>query len=147
MTSTPVTVGGQAILTRGVSSLKGELPVLVVDGRPPGPGEIVLGARTMANLGARIGDTVTAQGTVQEQELWLVGEAVFAGVIDAAEAGWGAAVAQADLEALGVGGDTTTCGLVALADGVDRDAFGAVLAAVGRGADRGPDAGRAAAAA
>ena len=129
MTSTPVTVEGQAILTRGVSSLKGELPVLVVDGRPPGPGEIVLGARTMANLGARIGDTVTAGGTEGEQELRVVGEAVFAGVVDAPEAGWGAAVPMADLEALGVGGDTTTRGLVALADGVDRDAFGARLAA------------------
>jgi putative ABC transport system permease protein len=129
VTSTPVTVEGQAIITRGVSSLKGELPVLVVDGRPPGPGEIVLGARTMANLGARIGDTVTARGTVDEQDLRVVGEAVFAGVIDAPEAGWGAAVPLADLEALGLGGDTTTRALVALADGVDRDAFGARLAA------------------
>ena len=59
----------------------------------------------------------------------MVGEAVFAGVVDAPEAGWGAAVPMADLEALGVGGDTTTRGLVALADGVDRDAFGAKLAA------------------
>jgi putative ABC transport system permease protein len=130
VTSTPVSFEGQAIITRGISSLKGQQPVLVVHGRPPGPGEVVLGARTMANLGVHIGDTLTARGSRAERELRIAGEAVFAGVIDVPEAGWGAAVQLSDLEALGPGGDATTRGVVALTDGVDRAAFAAKIAAI-----------------
>jgi hypothetical protein len=68
---------------------------------------------------ALIGDT-SARGEVQGAGA-VVG-AVFAGVIGAGRPAGGAR--QADLEALGVGEDTAR-GLVALADGVDRDAFGA----------------------
>jgi putative ABC transport system permease protein len=123
VTVSPIVIDGRPIMTRGVSSLKGQLPVLIVDGRPPGPGEVVLGARTMKDLHVGVGDTVDAKGSAGQRELRVVGEAVFAGIIDVPEAGWGAAIPLSDLDALGSGGDTFNSGVVALADGVDRDAF------------------------
>jgi ABC-type lipoprotein release transport system permease subunit len=99
--------------------------VLVVDGREAGPGEVVLGKRTMDDLGVDIGDTIKARGTSSKRDLRVVGEAVLAGVVDLPEAGWGAAMPIADFDALGhEGGDSGfTSGVVSLADGVDRAAF------------------------
>jgi hypothetical protein len=128
VTSSVVSFDGQAVVTRGISSLKGRPPVLVTRGGPPGPDEVVFGARTMASLGVRVGDTITARGSRGERELNVAGEAVFAGVIDAPEAGWGAAMQLSGLEALGLGGDTTIRGLVGLVDGADRDAFASRIA-------------------
>jgi predicted lysophospholipase L1 biosynthesis ABC-type transport system permease subunit len=48
---------------------------------------------------------------------------VFAGITDTPEAGWGAAMPQGALDELGSAGDTFRSGVVALADGVDADAF------------------------
>jgi predicted lysophospholipase L1 biosynthesis ABC-type transport system permease subunit len=130
VTVAPIVIDGRPVYTRGVESLKGELPVQIVDGRHAQAGEIVLGARTMADLGVGIGDTIVAEGPVQREELRVVGEAVLAGVIDVPEAGWGAAVPQATLDELGVGSsDVTqpTSGVIALAPGADADAVVARL--------------------
>jgi hypothetical protein len=121
----PISLDGRPVIVRGVTSLKGALPVLVVDGRPPQRGEIVLGKRTMDDLDVAIGDTVLAHGALEERRLRVVGEAVFAGVVDVPEAGWGAAVPLTEFEALGSEGDTGAGGTVDLADGVDPAEFAA----------------------
>jgi hypothetical protein len=119
----PISLDGRSVVVRGVGSLKGALPLLVVDGRPPGPGEIVLGKRTMDDLDVGIGDAVVARGAQQQRQLRVVGEAVFAGIIDVPEAGWGAAVPLADFQALGPEGETGAGGTVDLAAGVDPAEF------------------------
>ena len=73
VTAAPVTLDGRPLMTRGITSLKGELPLLIVRGRPAEPGEIVLGARTMDDLGVGLGDTVVAAGAQEERELQVVG--------------------------------------------------------------------------
>jgi hypothetical protein len=123
VTAAPISLDGRPVVTRGITSLEGELPIVIVDGRSPELGEIVLGARTMADLDVGLGETVSAQGSVGQRELRIVGEAVFAGITDTPEAGWGAAMPQAALDELGSAGDTFRSGVVALADGADADAF------------------------
>jgi ABC-type lipoprotein release transport system permease subunit len=118
-----ISLDGRPVVVRGMESIKGAPPVLITDGRPPGNGEIVLGRRTMADLGVGIGDTVDAQGSEGSRRMRLVGEAIFAGVIDVPEASWGAAMQASDFEALGVGNDSGSGAVVGLAEGVDRKAF------------------------
>jgi ABC-type lipoprotein release transport system permease subunit len=74
-----------------------------VRGRPPrGPDEIVLGERTLAALGARVGDTVRVQipGMGEPAARTVVGTAVFPAVGDQTQ--------------LGTGAELTTSGLLTL---------------------------------
>jgi hypothetical protein len=119
----PISLDGRPVVVRGISSLKGPPPVLVVNGRPPERGEIVLGRRTLVDLDVGLGDTVVAHGALRQRRLKVVGEAVFAGVIDVPEAGWGAAVQLADFDALGPNGDTGAGAVVALTDAADPQRF------------------------
>ena len=128
VTATPVSFDGRPLMTRGITSLKGELPLQIVRGRAAEPGEVVLAARTMEDLGVDLGDTVMAAGALEERELQVVGQAVFAGVIEAPEAGWGAAMPLDQLNELGPAGETEETAVVSVADGVDVAAFGQRLA-------------------
>jgi putative ABC transport system permease protein len=124
VTTGAISLDGRPVVVRGMESIKGPPPVLIVDGRPPGNGEIVLGRRTMADLGVGIGDSVVAEGSDGSRQMRVVGEAIFAGVIDVPEASWGAAMQESDFEAIGVGDNDSGSGaVVGLAEGVDRDAF------------------------
>jgi hypothetical protein len=123
VTTGAISLDGRPVIVRGMDSIKGAPPVLVVDGRPPGKGEVVLGRRTMADLGVGIGDAVLAEGTADSQRLRVVGEAVFAGIVDVPEASWGAAIQRSDFDELGVGSESGGGAVVGLADGVDRDEF------------------------
>ena len=67
----------------------------------------------MDDLGVGIGDTVVASGSLAEQELRVVGQAVFAGVLDVPEASWGAAIPLAELEELGTEGDSSDGAVIA----------------------------------
>ena len=58
-----VSLDGRPVIVRGMESIKGPPPVLVVDGRPPGIGEVVLGRRTMDDLDVEIGDELLAEGS------------------------------------------------------------------------------------
>ena len=128
VTAAPITLNGRPVMTRGLTSLKGELPLLIVRGRPPEPGEIVLGARTMDDLGVGLGDTVVASGAQDERELRVVGQAVFAGVVDGPEAGWGSGMPLDQFTELGPEGETFSAAVLSVADGVDAGAFGQRLA-------------------
>ena len=57
-----VSLDGRPVIVRGMESIKGPPPVLVVDGRPPGIGEVVLGRRTMDDLGRRDRRRVARRG-------------------------------------------------------------------------------------
>ena len=120
----PIAIDGRRTVTRGISSRRGEPPVLVVEGRRAERGEVVLGGRTMADLGVAIGDTVVASGSVLDRrELRVVGKAVFAGVLDIPEAGRGAAMPVEELMAIGPTGDIESRGVVSLEAGADTEAF------------------------
>jgi len=119
-----ISIDGRPVVVRGVNTIKGAPPLLILHGRTPETGEIVLGRRTMSDLGVGIGDSVTAVGTKSTQELRVVGEAVFAGIVDVPEASWGGAVDNDQMATLdyeeGGSGDGA---VVRLADGVDRELF------------------------
>ncbi len=119
-----VTIDGRPIVVRGVETIKGAPPLLVLEGRTPEVGEIVLGRRTMSDLGVEIGDVVNAVGADSSHELRVVGEAVFAGILDIPEASWGAAVDRTVLTALGYGdNESGSSAVVGIASGVDGDEF------------------------
>lgn len=124
-----VSIAGRPIIVRGVETIKGAPPLVVLEGRTPEVGEIVLGRRTMSDLGVEIGDMVDAVGTDSSRQLRVVGEAVFAGILDIPEASWGAAVDRTVLNALGYGESGAGSGaVVGLASGVDGDEFASRVA-------------------
>jgi ABC-type lipoprotein release transport system permease subunit len=116
-------VDGRSMYVRGINSTKGVAPITVTRGTAPGPGEIVLGRRTMANLRVDIGDTVSVAGSESQREFRVVGETVMAGVIDVPQAGWGAVVPMDELKPLGLGDSVGPVGVISLAKGVDAEAF------------------------
>jgi putative ABC transport system permease protein len=123
VTSGTASIDGRQIVMRGVETVKGPPPILVLEGRLPGKGEVVLGKRTMADLDVDLGDSVHAEGSEGGVELRVVGQAVFAGILDVPEASWGAAVDASDLEALGAGEGNGAGAVIGLVDGADRDRF------------------------
>jgi hypothetical protein len=81
----------------------GSLAVVPLQGSPPlGPGDIVLGQRTLAAIGAHIGDTVSVQldASVRRVPLRITGTAVFPALGDSTELGTGAELTVAGLHAL-----------------------------------------------
>jgi hypothetical protein len=77
---------------------RGDAPMMAVSsGRQAGPGEIILGARTMQELGVSIGDRVTVTGGLGSDELAVVGTGVFNGVVDVPVLNIGAAVLSQSL--------------------------------------------------
>jgi len=98
-----ISIDGRPVVVRGVDTIKGAPPLLILHGRTPEAGEIVLGRRTMSDLGVGVGDSVTAVGTKSTQELRVVGEAVFAGIVDVPEASWGGAVDNDQMTTLDYG--------------------------------------------
>ena len=85
----------------------GSLAAVPLQGSPPRrPGDIVLGQRTLAALGARIGDTVSVSilGVPRAVPLRVVGSAVFP--------------ALGDTTQLGTGAELTVGGLLGLAHGL-----------------------------
>ena len=80
-----VTVKGQTVSAIGLTPAQGQGYLTLLAGHPPdGPGQIVLGARTLRSLHLRIGQTVrvtaNAFGVVSRavRPMRIVGEAVFA---------------------------------------------------------------------
>ncbi len=73
-----VSIDGVTVPAVGIDSLRGSLfPTIVKGRRPVGPGEIGLGAETMRQLEARLGDWVTLRAGLQSRRLKVVGEVVF----------------------------------------------------------------------
>jgi ABC-type lipoprotein release transport system permease subunit len=77
---------------------RGDAPMMPVSsGRQAGLGEIILGARTMQELGVSIGDRVTVTGGLGSDDLEVVGTGVFSGVVDVPVLNIGAAVLSQSL--------------------------------------------------
>jgi putative ABC transport system permease protein len=55
------------------TSHKGSIPPVLAGGRPPGPGEVVLGRRLARRLGVSIGDSVTVTGYAGDVPLVVTG--------------------------------------------------------------------------
>lgn len=130
----PLTINGMNIDVAGVDLVRGQVFPPMVEGRPPtGPGEVVLGSRTMKRLGLRVGDRVDARLRDQDLSLEVVGRAVlhpavqFSFTLDD-----GAVVSMAELRRLDPAWPTTHF-LVDYADRVDEtEAFAALQADWGK---------------
>jgi ABC-type lipoprotein release transport system permease subunit len=80
--ATRLAINDRPVIVRSYASDGDPLMMVVSEGRPAGPGEVILGRQTMADLGVSIGDRVTLQGNLGETELEVVGQGVFSGVVD-----------------------------------------------------------------
>jgi hypothetical protein len=93
-----VGVGGIALLPGHDGSL---MPVLTQGRLPRGPGEIVLGERTMAAAGAHLGETVSVSlEDFRPHPMTIVGTAVFPSMDDTLTLGRGAALTLAGTQSL-----------------------------------------------
>jgi putative ABC transport system permease protein len=93
-----VGVGGIALLPGHHGSL---MPVLTEGRLPRGPGEIVLGERTMAAAGAHLGETVSVSlENFRPHPMKIVGTAVFPSMDDTLSLGRGAALTLAGTQSL-----------------------------------------------
>ena len=76
----PISIDGQQVAAVGIQPLHGTVFPTLIDGRPPASrSQIVLGARTLRQLGKHVGDVVsvqTAPGT-RPVRMRIVGEAIF----------------------------------------------------------------------
>jgi len=74
-----VTIGDQTVETFVLYQHKGSpiLPTLATGRAPRGPGEIILGSTTMANLRVQLGDRVEAVGKSGPVQLTVVGQGIF----------------------------------------------------------------------
>jgi MacB-like periplasmic core domain/FtsX-like permease family len=74
-----VRIDGRAVPAIGIDSLRGRRFLTLLAGRPPtGPGEIVLGIRTMHAAGHQIGQTIPVLINGTRHRMRIVGVAVFA---------------------------------------------------------------------
>ena len=109
LTVDQVVLDDERIPAVGVDYRAGEVGPTILRGRAPtGPGEVVLGGRTMDVLGVGVGDTVRA--AADGRTLEVVGQAVFPGLgtypgADRTELGKGALFAVATLDEVGEGFD------------------------------------------
>jgi ABC-type antimicrobial peptide transport system permease subunit len=117
-----VTIEGRTMAAIGVTPVRGQGYLTLLTGHPPsGPGQIVLGARTLRSLHLRMGQTVRVSAnaygvtTRATHQMRIVGEAVFAslgrrGSFTGTDLGNGAAVAPSLLSnPFPQTGCTTTC--------------------------------------
>ncbi len=119
--ATQLLINDRPVVVRSYASDGDPLMMVVSEGRPAGPGEVILGGQTMSDLGVSIGDRVTLQGNLGETELEVVGQGVFSGIVD---------VPLID-EGAGVVAQT----LAGITDPESDDSFGTWLARLAPGTD------------
>ena len=85
-----VEVGTARVRTFGFDTVQGSVLPPVVSGRPPtGPNEIVLGSKTLQELGRVVGDTVEVRVGDQRATMHIVGRGVLPGLGESDEGGLG----------------------------------------------------------
>ncbi len=130
----PLTIDGLDIDVAGVDLVAGSVFSPVTEGRPPaGPGEVVLGGRTMERLGLQIGERIEATFGGTATSLVVVGRAVLnPGIQFSFTLDEGAVLSLEELRRLRPGTPATHF-LVDYVDGVDPDeAFAALQAEWGK---------------
>ncbi len=107
----PVTVDGQPVAAVGIQPLRGQVFLTLLAGRAPARrDEIVLGSRTLRQLGKRLGDVVAVQAApgARPIPMRIVGDAIFpafgVGILTPTGLGDGAAVYAPLLPADNLGG-------------------------------------------
>lgn len=98
-----VDMGGVRVRALGFDTVQGSVLPPVVEGRHPrGPGEIVLGGKTLEEVGRSVGDALDVRVGDRRASMRIVGRAVFPGL------------GESDEGALGEGALMTRAGLVRL---------------------------------
>src|SRR5262249_2131404 len=93
-----IAINARPVEVRGVKTLRGTDPQLVIRGRAPASdGEVALGAQTMQAMHVGLGETVHAVGPTGSRDLRVVGQALFAGVSDDPQLADGALVTESGL--------------------------------------------------
>jgi len=117
-----IDVEGVRVAAFAMGPVKGAVPPALLSGRAPaGPGEIVLGSTTLAQVGAGVGDSVDVRVGDQTQPFEVVGRAVFTNIGDSGQLGRGAFLSLAALDR-SLPDATHNVMLVRLAPESDRDA-------------------------
>jgi len=92
-TITRLRIGSDLFDALAIEPVKGSLVPTVVEGRAPqSPAEIMLGTRTLEDLGLRVGDTVRVSLGNRSARLRIVGRGVLPEFLGAARLGEGAAI-------------------------------------------------------
>jgi hypothetical protein len=100
-TVTQIELEGTRVDVLGMDVLDGDALPTIVEGRPPArPSEIVLGVRTMRDLGLEVGDVVRPRLGAQSALTHIVGQAVFHEFGDAGSLGTGALMTYEGLATL-----------------------------------------------
>jgi FtsX-like permease family len=117
----PVEIGGRSVGARAMDDVKGSSAPTVLDGRAPrGPGEVLLGTKTLAALHLRIGDRVAVRSGRRAVRLRIVGRGVLPST-KFSKLSEGAAFSFHDLKRIRP--EAAASGLQArIARGADRDA-------------------------
>jgi FtsX-like permease family len=117
----PVEIGGQEVGARAMDNVKGSSAPTVLDGRAPrGPGEVLLGTKTLDRLHRQIGDRITVRVGPRAVRLRIVGR----GVLPSTKwnkLGEGAAFSFRDLKRIQPGAIASAL-QARVAAGADRDA-------------------------
>jgi ABC-type lipoprotein release transport system permease subunit len=132
----PLLVNGRRLDGGGYDAVEGQvLPPLLAGRYPAGPAEIALGARSLRDVRAGIGDGVTVRvvGGRRTARLRVVGEVVLPGFTETARLGQGALLTFTGVRRLAPGVPASDL-LLDLAPGADRER---VLARLGRKLRRG----------
>ena len=109
LTVDQISLDDQRVPAVGIEYREGDVgPTILAGRRPESDGEVVLGGRTMDDLGVGIGDEVLAGTGEEARPLEVVGQAVFAGLgtypgADRTELGKGALFTRDALDSLGEG--------------------------------------------
>jgi predicted lysophospholipase L1 biosynthesis ABC-type transport system permease subunit len=112
-------VEGLRVDVLGTESAKGQVTPTVVQGRAPrGPGEILLGTRTLRQIHRKVGDTVSVTAGDARRRMHVVGRGVLSEFAGAARLGEGAAVTFDGLRSL-VPGSIRNLMLIRYAPGTD----------------------------
>ena len=115
-------IGGRPLEIRGFDAVTGPLALPVAAGRPPGAGEIALGAETMRSLSVGIGDEVTLSGPSGDLPVDVVGQAMLSGLTDVPVLASGGIVLEETLRQVSAPGESDGFSgeVLRFEDGADR---------------------------
>ncbi len=113
-------VGGEEVNTYAVESIKGDISLILLDGRQPSSGaEVVLGTSTLESAGVVLGEEVEVEGAGDTLLATVVGTAVFPVTDERSAPGRGVLLGREDFERISAPDEVNADVLIKWADGVD----------------------------